>query len=286
MTATDSASSSETETGNQAEEPANAVPARAPGLGLLRGKKGLVVGVANHRSIAWGVARNAAAEGAELAFTYQGDALERRVRPLAAEVGSEIVEPLDVTNADQIASVFGKLEERWGHLDFLVHSVAYADREELKGRTIDTSRDGFLRALEISAYSLISLTRAAEPLLRPGGSVVAMTYYGSIKVAPSYNVMGIAKAALESSVRYLAADVGPAGVRVNALSAGPIKTLAASGVAGLRSLLGHAADRSSLKRNVTIDDVGKAAVYLVSDLSSGVTGEIHYVDGGLSTSAY
>lgn len=265
---------------------APSVPSRAPGLGLLRGKKGLVVGVANHRSIAWGVARNAAAEGAELAFTYQGEALERRVKPLAEEVGSSIVLPLDVTSEEETTHVFETLKEQWGHLDFLVHSVAYADREDLKGRTVDTSREGFLRALEISAYSLISLTRAAEPLLRPGGSIIAMTYYGAIKVAPSYNVMGIAKAALESSVRYLAADLGAQDVRVNALSAGPIKTLAASGVAGLRSLLGQAAERSSLKRNVTIDDVGKAAVYLLSDLSSGITGEIHYVDGGLSTSAY
>ena len=261
-------------------------PLPAPGLGLLRGKKGLVIGVANHRSIAWGVAQNAAAEGAELGFTYQGEALEKRVRPLAAKVGSDFIEPLDVTDESQIAAVFERARTDWGHLDFLVHSVAYADRSDLKGRTIDTSRDGFLKALEISAYSLISLARAAEPLLRPGGSIIAMSYYGAIKVAPNYNVMGISKAALESAVRYLAADLGESGVRVNAISAGPIKTLAASGVSGLRDLLSSAAERSAIKRNVTTDDVGKAAVYLLSDLSSGVTGEIHYVDGGLSNSAY
>ena len=257
----------------------------APGLGLLKGRRGLVVGVANQRSIAWGIARAAAAEGAELAFTYQGDALERRVRPLAEEVSSSIVEPLDVTDEAQVAAVFDKLQSEWGQLDFLVHSVAYADREDLKGRTIDTSREGFLKALEISAYSLISLSRAAEPLMAPGGSIVALTYHGSVKMAPSYNVMGIAKAALESGVRYLAADLGPDAIRVNAISAGPIKTLAASGVSGLRSLLGGAAERAPLKRNVNIDDVGKSAVYLLSDLSSGVTGEIHYVDAGLSTTA-
>lgn len=257
----------------------------APGLGLLRGKRGLIVGVANQRSIAWGIARAAAAEGAELAFTFQGEALERRVRPLAQEVSASIIEPLDVTDEDQVRAVFEKLQSEWGHLDFLVHSVAYADREDLKGRTIDTSRDGFLKALEISAYSLISLSRAAEPLMGSGGSILALTYHGSVKMAPSYNVMGIAKAALESSVRYLAADLGPDAVRVNAISAGPIKTLAASGVAGLRSLLGGAAERAPLKRNVNIDDVGKSAVYLLSDLSSGVTGEIHYVDAGLSTTA-
>lgn len=261
-------------------------PRAAPGLGLLKGKKGLVIGVANHRSIAWGVAQNAAAEGAELGFTYQGEALEKRVRPLAATVDSRFIEPLDVTDEAQVAAVFDKVKQEWGKLDFLVHSVAYADRNDLKGRTIDTSRDGFLKALEISAYSLIALARAAEPLLRPGGSIIAMTYYGANKVAPSYNVMGIAKAALESTVRYLAADLGESGVRVNALSAGPIKTLAASGVSGLRDLLAQAAMRSAIKRNVTTDDVGKAAVYLLSDLSSGVTGEIHYVDGGLSNSAY
>lgn len=267
-------------------DPTQTQPRSAPGLGLLQGKKGLVVGVANHRSIAWGVARNAAAEGAELAFTYQGDALKRRVEPLAAEVESEIVLPLDVTDQAQTEAVFSELKEKWGELDFLVHSVAYADRSDLKGRTIDTTREGFLRALEISAYSLISLSRAAEPLLNPGASIIAMTYYGAVKVAPNYNVMGISKAALEASVRYLAADLGAQAIRVNALSAGPIKTLAASGVSGLRGLLGKAAERASLRRNVTIDDVGKSAVYLLSDLSSGITGEIHYVDGGLSTSAY
>ncbi len=274
------------ETENSVDSADQAPVALAPGLGLLRGKRGLVVGIANHRSIAWGVARNVAREGAELAFTFQGEALEKRVRPLAAEVGATIIEPLDVTSVEETAALVERLSSQWGSLDFLVHSVAFAERSDLQGRTLDTSRDGFLRALEISAYSLISLTRALEPLLTPTASIIAMTYHGSVKVAPSYNVMGIAKAALESTVRYLAADLGPAGVRVNALSPGPIKTLAASGVSGLRSLLGTAAERSPLGRNVTIDDVGKAAVYLLSDLASGVTGEIHYVDAGLSTKAY
>ncbi|REJ82239.1 MAG: enoyl-[acyl-carrier-protein] reductase FabI [Acidobacteria bacterium] len=253
---------------------------------LLEGKRGLVVGVANQRSIAWGIARAAAAHGAELAFTFQGDALEKRVRPLAASLESEIVEELDVTDDEQMRRLFELLRERWGQLDFLVHSVAFADRQDLQGRTIDTSREGFLKALEISAYSLISLSRAAEPLMTGGGSILAMTYLGSVQAVPNYNVMGIAKAALESAIRYLALDLGPAGVRVNGISAGPIKTLAASGVSGLRGLLSQAAERAPLKRNVDIDDVGRAGVYLASDLSSGTTGEILYVDAGLNVTAW
>jgi enoyl-[acyl-carrier protein] reductase I len=253
---------------------------------LLAGKRGLIVGVANERSIAWGIARQARRHGAELAFTFQGEALERRVRPLAAQVSSSLVEPLDVTRPHEIEALMQRIRETWGSLDFLVHSVAFADREDLKGRTIDTSRDGFVLALEISAYSLIALAKAAEPLLTPNASILTMTYLGSVKAVPNYNVMGIAKAALEASVRYLAVDLGPARVRVNAISAGPIKTLAASGVSGLRSMLGEAAERAPLRRNVDIDDVGRAAVYLLSELSSGTTGEIHYVDAGLSTIAW
>jgi enoyl-[acyl-carrier protein] reductase I len=253
--------------------------------GLLAGKRGLVVGVANFRSIAWGIARHAYRHGAELAFTYQGEALERRVRPLAASVGSELVLPLDVTRDQEIAAVFEQIGARWGRLDFLVHSIAFAEREDLSGRTLDTSRAGFAKALDISAYSLIALARAAEHLLAPGSSIIAMTYYGATKALPSYNVMGIAKAALEASVRYLARDLGEKGIRINAISAGPIKTLAASGVSGLRGFLEVAGERAPLRRNVTTDDVGKAAVYLMSDLASGVTGEVHFVDAGFSTTA-
>jgi enoyl-[acyl-carrier protein] reductase I len=253
--------------------------------GVLAGKRGLIVGVANHRSIAWGIARRAAAEGAQLAFTYQGGALQRRVEPLAAEVGSSVVVPMDVTNEDQVAAAFAATESVFGGLDFLVHAVAWADRDDLEGRTIDTSREGFLKAMEISAYSLLSLARHAEPLMGAGGSILTLSYLGSVKAVPNYNVMGIAKAALESTVRYLALDMGAGGIRVNAISAGPIKTLAASGVSGLRGMLASAAERAPLRRNVDIDDVGGAGVYLLSDLAAGVTGEVHYVDAGFSTTA-
>ncbi|HVR30153.1 MAG TPA: enoyl-ACP reductase FabI [Thermoanaerobaculia bacterium] len=253
--------------------------------GLLAGRRGLIVGVANFRSIAWGIARHAHRHGADLAFTYQGEALERRVRPLAASVGSQLVLPLDVTRDGEIEAVFERVRADWGRLDFLVHSIAFAEREDLSGRTIDTSRAGFQKALDISAFSLLALARAAEPLLVPGGAILAMTYYGATKALPSYNVMGIAKAALEAGVRYLARDLGEKEIRVNAISAGPIKTLAASGVSGLRGLLEVAAERAPLRRNVDTDDVGKAAVYLLSDLASGVSGEIHFVDAGFSTTA-
>jgi enoyl-[acyl-carrier protein] reductase I len=253
---------------------------------LLAGKRGLIVGVANHRSLAWGIARQAHAEGAELAFTYQGEALERRVRPLAGQLGSTVVLPLDVTAPQEVESTFAGLEREWGRLDFLVHSVAFAEREDLAGRTIDTSRAGFLKAMEVSVYSLIALTRQAEPLMTAGGSVLTLTYYGAQKAVPNYNVMGIAKAALEASVRYLAADLGERAIRVNGISAGPIKTLAASGVSGLRSMLASAAERAPLRRNVDIDDIGGAAAYLLSDLSSAVTGEIHYVDAGFNITVW
>ncbi len=257
----------------------------AEGAGLLQGRRGLVVGVANERSIAWGIARRARAAGAELAFTYQGDALLKRVTPLAAEAGSDFVVPMDVASDAQMDDAFAKIAARFGRLDFLVHSVAFAEREDLSGRTIDTSRAGFLKALEISVYSLLALGRRAEPLMTNGGSIVTLTYYGSSKAVPNYNVMGIAKAALEAAVRYLAVDLGSKGIRVNAVSAGPIKTLAASGVSGLRDMLADAAERAPLKRNVDIDDVGAAGLYFLSSLSKGVTGEVHYVDAGFSITA-
>jgi enoyl-[acyl-carrier protein] reductase I len=252
---------------------------------ILTGKKGLVVGVANERSIAWGLARRAAAAGAELAFTYQGEALLRRVRPLAESVGSSLLIPMDVTDEPQVDAAFEAVGEAFGSLDFLVHSIAFADRGDLKGRTLDTSRDGFLMAMEISVYSLLHLARKAEPMMNEGGSIVTMTYYGSMKAVPNYNVMGIAKASLEASVRYLAGDLGKNNIRINAISAGPIKTLAASGVSGLRSMLSQFAERSPLGRNVDIDDVGAAGLYFLSPLSKGVTGEVHYVDAGFNTTA-
>jgi len=252
---------------------------------LLAGKKGLIVGVANERSIAWGLARRAAAAGAELAFTYQGEALLKRVQPLADSVGGRLVVPMDVTDDAQVDDAFGQVQAELGGLDFLVHSIAFADRQDLKGRTIETSREGFLKAMDISVYSLIQLARRAEPAMSEGGSIVTMTYYGSVKAVPNYNVMGIAKAALESSVRYLAGDLGDKGIRINAISAGPIKTLAAAGVSGLRSMLSEIGERAPLRRTVDIDDVGSAGLYLLSGLSKGVTGEVHYVDGGFSTTA-
>ena len=256
-----------------------------PASDLMAGKKGLIVGVANERSIAWGIARRVAAAGAQLAFTYQGDVLLKRVQPLAESIGADLLVPMDVTDEAQVDDAFAQVQSNLGGLDFLVHSIAYAEREDLKGRTIDTSREGFLKAMEISVYSLLLLARNAEPLMSDGGSIVAMTYYGSVKAVPNYNVMGIAKAGLEAAVRYLALDLGEKNIRVNAISAGPIKTLAASGVSGLRGLLAVMAERAPLRRNVDTDDVGAAGLYLLSDLAKGVTGEVHYVDAGLSTTA-
>ena len=268
-------------------EPASApAPSRAgEPRALLAGRRGLIVGVANKRSLAWGIAQRAHREGAELAFTFQGDALERRVRPLAESIGSAIVEPLDVTDDAQIDAVFARLGERWERLDFLVHSVAFANREDLLGRTVDTSRAGFATALDISCYSLIALARAAEPLMTGGGSIIAMTYYGATKATPNYNVMGIAKAALEASIRYLAVDLGPKNIRVHGISAGPVRTLAASGVSGMRSMLKVMPERAPLGRNITVDDVGATAAYLLSDLSAGTTGGIHFVDAGFNITA-
>lgn len=249
-------------------------------MGLMAGKRGIIFGVANDKSIAWGIAQQLHAAGAELAFTYLSEALEKRVRPLAESLGSTVILPCDVQNELEMVAVFDELEKTWGSIDFVVHAVAFANREDLKNPFSQTSREGFRLALDISAYSLISMTRCALPVLKEGGSIVTMTYLGSVRSIPEYNVMGVAKAALESSVRYLAAELGEKGIRVNAVSAGPIRTLAASGIANFKEKLRVAEERSSLKRLVTQEDVGKATLYLVSDLASGVTGEIHYVDAG------
>jgi enoyl-[acyl-carrier protein] reductase I len=248
--------------------------------GILTGKKGLVMGVANDRSIAWGIAKAAADAGAELGFTYQGDNLKKRVDPLAASVGSDLVVPCDVTDDDSMDAVFEAVRERWNSLDFLVHAIAFSDKDELTGAYLDTSALNFSRTLEISCYSFTALARRAAPLLGDGGSLLTLTYYGAEKVTPHYNVMGLAKAALEASVRALAVDLGNRGVRVNAISAGPIKTLAASGIGDFRYILKWNEYNAPLKRTVTIEEVGNAATFLLSDLASGVTGEILHVDSG------
>ena len=248
--------------------------------GLMAGKKGLIMGVANDRSLAWGIAQTAHQHGAELAFTYQGEALEKRVRPLAESVGSDLVLPCDVTDDASIDAVFKALEEKWGKLDFLLHAIAFSDKEELKGKYVDTSFDNFQRTMNISCFSFTTLAKRAAPLMQDGGSLLTLTYYGAERVMPHYNVMGVAKAALEASVRYLAMDLGDRNIRVNALSAGPVKTLAASGIGDFRYILKWNQYNSPLKRNVTLEDVGGAGLYLLSDLSSGVTGEVHHVDSG------
>ena len=248
--------------------------------GLMTGKKGLIMGVANDRSLAWGIAQAAHHHGAELAFTYQGEALEKRVRPLAESVGSDLVLPCDVTDDASMDAVFTTLEEKWGKLDFLVHAIAFSDKEELKGKYVDTSFDNFQRTMNISCFSFTTLAKRAAPLMQDGGSLLTLTYYGAERVLPHYNVMGVAKAALEASVRYLAMDLGDRNIRVNALSAGPVKTLAASGIGDFRYILKWNQYNSPLKRNVTLEDVGGAGLYLLSDLSSGVTGETHHVDSG------
>ena len=248
--------------------------------GLMQGKKGLVMGVANDRSIGWGIAAAAAGQGAELAFTYQGDALKKRVNPLAESVGSDIVLPCDVTDEVSVDLVFNTLKEKWGKLDFLVHAIAYSDKEELKGGYVDTTRENFQKTMEISVYSFTALARRAAEMMPDGGSLLTMTYYGAERVMPHYNVMGVAKAALEASVRYLAVDLGRQNIRVNGLSAGPMKTLAASGIGDFRYILKWNEYNSPLKRNVTLEDIGGAGLYLLSDLSSGVSGETHHVDCG------
>ena len=246
----------------------------------MAGKRGLIMGVANDRSIAWGIAKAVHAQGAELAFTYQGDALLRRVEPLATQVGSDVILPCDVTDDASIDAVFDTIKERWGSLDFLVHAIAYSDKDELKGKYVNTSRDNFLRSLDISCFSFTAIARRANEIMNDGGSLVTLTYYGAERVMPHYNVMGVAKAALEASVRYLAADMGERNIRVNAISAGPIKTLAASGIGDFRYILKWNELNSPLRKNVSIEEVGGAGLYLLSDLSAGVTGEVHHVDSG------
>jgi enoyl-[acyl-carrier protein] reductase I len=247
---------------------------------LMAGKKGLIMGVANERSIAWAIARAVHAQGAELAFTYQGDAFGKRVKPLAETVGSDLVLDCDVADEASLASVFAALGERWGKLDFLVHAIAFSDPSELKGKYVETSRANFLKSMEISCFSFTDAMRRAAPLMTAGGSAVTLSYLGAERVTPHYNVMGVCKAALEASVRYLAVDLGGQNIRVNAISAGPIKTLAASGIGDFRYILKWNQYNSPLKRNVAVEDVGGAGLYLLSDLSAGVTGEVHHVDCG------
>ncbi len=247
---------------------------------LMAGKKGLIMGVANDRSIAWGIAKACRAQGAELAFTYQGEALQKRVAPLAEEVGSKFMIPCDVTDSASMDAAFDTIEKEWGGLDFVVHAIAFSDKEALKGKYYDVTADNFARTMHISVFSFTDVCRRAQKLMKAGGSLLTLTYYGSEKFIPHYNVMGVAKAALDASVKYLAMDLGDRGIRVNALSAGPIKTLAASGIGDFRYIMKWNELNSPLKRNVTIDDVGGSGMYLLSDLANGVTGELHHVDSG------
>ena len=248
--------------------------------GLMKGKRGLVMGVANDHSIAWGIAKRLAEQGAELAFTYQGDAFGRRVRPLAEKVGASLVLPCDVEDSATVTSVFETLASEWGGIDFVVHAIGFSDKNELKGLYADTSRENFVRTMLISCYSFTEVARNAAALMREGGSMVTLTYAGSVRIMPNYNVMGVAKAGLEASVRYLANDFGPRGIRVNAISAGPVRTLAGAGISDARHMFTYQQRNSPLRRTVSIEEVGGSALYLLSDLSSGVTGEIHYVDSG------
>jgi len=248
--------------------------------GVMHGKKGLIMGVANDRSIAWGIAAKLAEQGAELAFTFQGEALQKRVTPLASSVGSDLVMPCDVTDEASMDQVFSTLADQWGTLDFVLHAIAYSDKEELKGGYVDTSRQNFQRTMDISVYSFTAIAKRAAAMMNDGGSMLTLAYYGAERVMPHYNVMGVAKAALEASIRYLAVDLGGRNIRVNGLSAGPMKTLAASGIGDFRYILKWNQYNSPLKRNVTLDDVGGAGMYLLSDLASGVTGETHHVDCG------
>lgn len=252
----------------------------ASGNGLMAGKRGVILGVANNRSIAWGIAKALVAEGAELALTYQGEPLKKRVEPLAAELGATVVGHCDVTDLTTVDNVFAEVEKLWGKIDFVVHAIAFSDKDELTGRYVETTRENFLRTMDISVYSLAAVAKRAEPLMNEGGSILTLTYYGAEKVMPHYNVMGVAKAALEASVRYLAVDLGGSNIRVNAISAGPIKTLAASGIGDFRYILKWNEYNAPLKRVVTIEEVGDSALYLLSRLSRGVTGEILHVDSG------
>jgi enoyl-[acyl-carrier protein] reductase I len=247
---------------------------------MMAGKKGLVMGVANERSIAWGIAKACHEQGAKVAFTFQGEALEKRVRPLANSIGAEIIEPCDVTNAASIDTTFAEIEKKWGGIDFLVHAIAFSNKDELRGRYLDTSPENFQLTMNVSCYSLTAVAQRAVPLMKNGGSILTLTYYGAERVIPHYNVMGVAKAALEASVRYLAADLGEQKIRVNAISAGPIKTLAFAGINDGRYILKWNELNSPLKRNITQEEVGNAALYLLSDLGTGMTGEIMHVDGG------
>ena len=248
--------------------------------GLMKGKRGLIMGVANDHSIAWGIARQLHEHGAELAFTYQGEAFGRRVKPLAEKVGANLLLPVDVEDLSTVTAAFDAIRDEWGSLDFVVHAIGFSDRNELKGLYADTSRDNFVRTMVISCFSFTEVARAAAPLMEQGGSMITLTYAGSVRVMPNYNVMGVAKAGLEASVRYLANDYGPRGIRVNGLSAGPVRTLAGAGISDARLMFNYQQRNSPLRRTVTHEEVGKSALYLLSDLSSGVTGEIHYVDSG------
>jgi enoyl-[acyl-carrier protein] reductase I len=257
-------------------DPAPSIPTGT----LMVGKRGLIMGVANDRSIAWGIAQAIAAQGGQVAFTYQGEALEKRVRPLAESLGSSLVVPCDVADDADMDTAFAAVEKAWGKLDYLVHAIGFADKQYLRGRYLDTPRDAFLQAMDISCYSFVAVGRRAAALMKPGGSMLTLSYLGAERVIPHYNVMGVAKAALEASVRYMATDLGEAGIRVNAISAGPIRTLAASGIGDFRYILKWNQYNSPLRRNVTIEEVGGAGLYLLSDLSAGVTGEVHHVDSG------
>ncbi|GFE75913.1 MULTISPECIES: enoyl-ACP reductase FabI [unclassified Novosphingobium] len=248
--------------------------------GLMQGKRGLIMGLANDKSLAWGIAKKLHEQGAELAFSYQGDALAKRVKPLAESLGSDFLIDCDVSDMAALDAAFETLKARWETIDFVVHAIGFSDKNELRGKYVDTSLDNFLMTMNISAYSLVAVTKRAEPMMREGGSILTLTYYGAEKVVPHYNVMGVAKAALETSVKYLANDLGPQNIRVNAISAGPVKTLAASGIGDFRYILKWNELNSPLRRNTTIEDVGGSALYFLSDLSAGVTGEVHHVDSG------
>lgn len=250
--------------------------------GLMTGKRGLIMGVANDHSIAWGIAKTLSAQGAELAFTYQGDALKKRVEPLANELKSDILLPCDVEDLASVDAVFADLKKRWGKIDFLVHAIAFSDKNELKGRFADTTRENFSRTMLISCFSFVEIAKRAAAMMSDGGSMITLTYGGSTRVMPNYNVMGVAKAALEASVRYLAGDFGPQNIRINAISAGPVRTLAGAGIADARLMFNYQKRHAPLRRTVTIEEIGGSAVYLLSDLSSGVTGEVHFVDSGYS----
>lgn len=247
---------------------------------LMKGKRGLVMGVANDHSIAWGIARQLAAQGAELAFTYQGEAFGRRVKPLAEQVGASLLIPCDVEDSASVTATFDTLKDEWGGLDFVVHAIGFSDKNELKGLYADTTRDNFVRTMVISCYSFTEVARNAAALMNEGGAMLTLTYAGSVRVMPNYNVMGVAKAGLEASVRYLANDYGPRGIRVNGISAGPVRTLAGAGISDARYMFNYQSRNAPLRRTVNIDEIGNSALYLLSDLSSGVTGEIHYVDSG------